>query len=384
MIMPNVIIVRYGEIGTKSPKTRRWFESILLNNIKEALLSEGIEYKNVFAKHGRIIVKTNKAEKSVEVLKRVFGIVSLSPAAEVDGELDKIYKTSLKLFRRKMRALELERPRFRVTARRITKEFPLKSQELAAKVGEYILKNEECRVDLKNYDIEVGIELMEGKAYVYVDKFQGFGGLPVGTQGKIVALLSGGIDSPVAAFLMMKRGCEVIPVHIYVGEKSLEKVRKIWNQLKKYHYGGNSDLIVIKPQEREKVIQTLKQLKKENYTCVFCKYMMVKKADKIAREFGAKGIVMGDSLGQVASQTLENMYIISQASDLPIYRPLVGMDKEEIVAIAKTIGTFELSTLPEDEVPFIPKHPVIRGSWEEFKKLYKAVFGEEPGKRGCQ
>ncbi|RLF81580.1 tRNA 4-thiouridine(8) synthase ThiI [Thermococci archaeon] len=382
--MLNAVIVRYGEIGTKSPKTRRWFESVLTNNIKEALLSEGIEYKKVFARYGRIIVKTNKVKEGIESLKRVFGIVSLSSAAEVDAELEKIYKTSLKLFRRKIRLLELEEPKFRVSARRITKEFPLTSQELAARVGDYILSNEKCKVDLKNYDIEVGIELMEGKAYIYMDKLPGFGGLPIGTQGKVVILLSGGIDSPVAAFLMMKRGCEVIPVHIYSGENTLEKVRKIWNQLKKYHYGGKSDLIVIKPQEREKVIKTLKGLRKENYTYVFCRYMVVKKADEIAKEFGAKGIVMGDSLGQVASQTLENMYMVSQASDLPIYRPLVGMDEEEIVAIAKTIGTFELSTLPEGEISFIPKYPVIRGSWEEFRKLYKVIFGEEPRKRGCQ
>ena len=382
--MLNAVIVRYGEIGTKSPKTRRWFESVLTNNIKEALLSEGIEYKKVFARYGRIIVKTNKVKEGIESLKRVFGIVSLSSAAEVDAELEKIYKTSLKLFRRKIRLLGLEEPKFRVSARRITKEFPLTSQELAARVGDYILSNEKCKVDLKNYDIEVGIELMEGKAYIYMDKLPGFGGLPIGTQGKVVILLSGGIDSPVAAFLMMKRGCEVIPVHIYSGENTLEKVRKIWNQLKKYHYGGKSDLIVIKPQEREKVIKTLKGLRKENYTYVFCRYMVVKKADEIAKEFGAKGIVMGDSLGQVASQTLENMYMVSQASDLPIYRPLVGMDKEEIVTIAKSIGTFEPSTLPEDETPFIPKYPVIRGSWEEFRKLYKVIFGEEPRKRGCQ
>ncbi|RLF86168.1 tRNA 4-thiouridine(8) synthase ThiI [Thermococci archaeon] len=382
--MLNAVIVRYGEIGTKSPKTRRWFESVLTNNIKEALLSEGIEYKKVFARYGRIIVKTNKVKEGIESLKRVFGIVSLSSAAEVDAELEKIYKTSLKLFRRKIRLLGLEEPKFRVSARRITKEFPLTSQELAARVGDYILSNEKCKVDLKNYDIEVGIELMEGKAYIYMDKLPGFGGLPIGTQGKVVILLSGGIDSPVAAFLMMKRGCEVIPVHIYSGENTLEKVRKIWNQLKKYHYGGKSDLIVIKPQEREKVIKTLKGLRKENYTYVFCRYMVVKKADEIAKEFGAKGIVMGDSLGQVASQTLENMYMVSQASDLPIYRPLVGMDEEEIVAIAKTIGTFELSTLPEGEISFIPKYPVIRGSWEEFRKLYKVIFGEEPRKRGCQ
>ncbi len=379
----NVVIVRYGEIGTKSRQTRRWFENILMNNIREALVSEGVDFKKVEAKHGRILVKTNKAREAADVLRRVFGIVSLSPAMEIDAELEKINRTALKLFRRKKRELGIERPKFRVTARRITKEFPLKSPEVQAKVGEYILENEESEVDLHSYDIEVGVELLEGKAYVYVDKIRAWGGLPIGTQGKVVALLSGGIDSPVAAFLMMKRGVEVIPVHIYMGEQTLEKVRKIWSQLKKYHYGGKGELIVIKPENREKIIEKLREMKKEKYTCVFCKYMMVRHADRIAREFGAKGIVMGDSLGQVASQTLENMYIVSQATDLPIYRPLIGMDKEEIVRIAREIGTFELSTLPEDEIPFIPKHPVIRGSWEEFRKIYMAVFGEEPKKRQC-
>lgn len=376
--MFNVVIVRYGEIGTKSRQTRRWFENILMNNIREALVSEGIDFKKVEAKHGRVLVRTNRAKDAVEVLQRVFGIVSLSPAMEVDAEMDKINRTALKLFRKKKRELGLEKPRFRVTARRITKEFPLKSPEVQAKVGEHIFENEESEVNLHNYDIEVGVELMEGKAYVYVDKIRAWGGLPIGTQGKVVALLSGGIDSPVAAFLMMKRGVEVIPVHIYMGEKTLEKVRRIWNRLKKYGYGGKGELIVVKPKERERIVEKLKELKKDKYTCVFCKFNMVRHADKIAREFGAKGIVMGDSLGQVASQTLENMYIVSQASDLPIYRPLIGMDKEEIVRIAKEIGTFELSTLPEDECWCLPKHPVIRGSWEEFKKLHRAVFGKEP------
>ena len=379
--MFNVVIVRYGEIGTKSRQTRRWFENILMNNIREALVSEGIDFKKVEAKHGRVLVRTNKAREAVEVLQRVFGIVSLSPAMEVDAEMERINRTALKLFRKKKRELNFEKPRFRVTARRITKEFPLKSPEIQAKVGEYILENEESEVDLHDYEVEVGVELMEGKAYVYVDKIHAWGGLPIGTQGKVVALLSGGIDSPVAAFLMMKRGVEVIPVHIYMGEKTLEKVRKIWNQLKKYHYGGKGELIVVKPKDREKIVEKLKELGKEKYTCVLCKFNMVRSADKVAKDFGAKGIVMGDSLGQVASQTLENMYIVSQASDLPIYRPLIGMDKEEIVEIAKRIGTFELSTLPEDECWCVPKHPVIRGSWEEFRKIYRRVLGEDPGKR---
>ncbi|WP_456452832.1 tRNA sulfurtransferase, partial [Thermococcus sp.] len=212
--MLSVVIVRYGEIGTKSRHTRRWFESILMNNIREALVSEGVDFTGIEARHGRILVKTDKAREAADVLTRVFGIVSLSPAMEVEGDMEKINKTALKLFRRKKRELNLERPRFRITARRITKEFPLKSPEIQAKVGEYILENEESKVNLHDYDIEVGVEVMEGKAYVFVDKVRAWGGLPIGTQGKVVALLSGGIDSPVAAFLMMKRGVEVIPVHI--------------------------------------------------------------------------------------------------------------------------------------------------------------------------
>ena len=372
--MFNCVIIRYGEIGTKSPQTRRWFEQILMNNIREALVSEGIEYKGVFARHGRIIVRTNKAKESVEVLRRVFGIVSLSPAMEIDAELEKINKVALKLFRKKKRELGLDQPSFRITARRITKEFPLKSPEIQAKVGEFILENENARVDLKNYDIEVGVELMEGKAYVFVDRIKAWGGLPIGTQGKVVAMLSGGIDSSVAAFLMMKRGCEIIPLHIYTGEKTLEKVREVWNRLKMYHYGGKADLIVIRLKEREKILQKLKELGKESYIGIFCKFMGVKVADRIAREFGAKGIVTGDSIGQ-----LEIMYIVSQASELPIYTPLIGLDEEEVVEIAKEIGTFELS----EEVPSSPKHPVIKGSWEEFKRLYREIFGEEPKKRGC-
>ncbi|HIP74768.1 MAG TPA: tRNA 4-thiouridine(8) synthase ThiI, partial [Thermococcus paralvinellae] len=324
--MFNCVIIRYGEIGTKSPQTRRWFEQILMNNIREALVSEGIEYKGVFARHGRIIVKTNKAKESVEVLRRVFGIVSLSPAMEIDAELEKINKVALKLFRKKKRELGLDQPSFRITARRITKEFPLKSPEIQAKVGEFILENENARVDLKNYDIGVGIEIMEGKAYLFVDRIKAWGGLPIGTQGKVVAMLSGGIGSSVAAFLMMKRGCEIIPLHVYTGEKTLEKVREIWNRLKKYHYGGKADLIVIRLKEREKILQKLKELGKESYIYIFCKFMMVKVADKIAREFGAKGIVTGDSIDQ-----LEIMYIVGQASELPIYTPLIGMDREEIV-----------------------------------------------------
>lgn len=372
----NSVVVRYGEIGTKSWRTRRWFEDILMNNIREALVSEEVPYKKIEAMHGRIIVWTARPAEATEVLRRVFGVVSLSPAMAVEAALEKINRTALKLFRRKKRDLGLEKPRFRVSARRITKEFPIKSPDLQKLVGEYVLENEEAVVDLRDYDVEIGIEVMEGKAYVFTDRIKGWGGLPIGTQGKVVALLSGGIDSPVAAFLMMKRGCEVIPVHIYSGEKSLEKVRKIWSVLRRYHYGGKTDLVVVRI-NRDTVHRKLREMKREKYMCLFCKYGMIEAADKVAKEMGAKGIVTGDSLGQVASQTLDNLMIVSRATDLPIYRPLIGMDKEEIVSIAKAIGTFELSSLPEDPCPYVPRHPIIRGSPGEFQKLRKALKERE-------
>ncbi|WP_048056070.1 tRNA 4-thiouridine(8) synthase ThiI [Pyrococcus sp. ST04] len=304
----NTVIVRYGEIGTKSRQTRTWFERILINNIREALTTEEIEYKSVFAKHGRVIVRTNNAEEASKVLLRVFGIVSLSPALEVDASLDKINKTALTLFRRKKRQLNIDKPRFRVTARRITKEFPLNSIELQAKVGEFILENEESVVDLHNYDIEVGIEIMEGKAYIFTEKIKGWGGLPIGTQGKMIGLLSGK-NSALAMFLMMKRGVEIIPVHIRESEESVENARKLWNILEMYNYGGKGRLIVV---------DTITSVK------------------KIIREFGAKGIVKGSRKElneEFENEIMEDKRLFS----VPVYYPLVALPEDYIKDVARRI-----------------------------------------------
>ncbi len=188
--------------------------------------------------------------------------------------------------------------------------------------------------------------------------------------------MSGGIDSPVAAYLMLAKGAEVIPVHMHVGEKTDEKVGLIAKKLAEY--GPVEEPIIVEPKERNRVIPKLREMGKEKYTCVLCKFRMVKAAESVALERGAKAIVMGDSIGQVASQTLDNILIVSRATRLPIIRPLVGLDKEEIVRIAKDIGTFELSVLPEDECWCVPRHPVIRGSWGEFVKIHRALFGREP------
>lgn len=193
---------------------------------------------------------------------------------------------------------------------------------------------------------------------------------------KVVALLSGGIDSPVAAYLALAKGATVIPVHMHVGPKTDEKVRLIARKLSEY--GDVEEPIIVEPKERDRVIPMLREMGKEKYTCVLCKFRMVRAAEAVALERGAGAIVMGDSIGQVASQTLDNILIVSRATSLPIIRPLVGLDKEEIVRIAKEIGTFELSTLPEESCWCVPRHPVIRGSWGEFVKIHRALFGREP------
>ena len=189
---------------------------------------------------------------------------------------------------------------------------------------------------------------------------------------KAVALLSSGIDSPVAVYLMLRRGVEVVPVHFRQDPIKEEKVRELWVVLSKY--GKLDELIVVDfAEEHVPVFERLKELKKERWTCVFCKWLMLRRACRIGHEVGASAIITGDSLGQVASQTLDNLMIVSSASDLPVLRPLIGMDKEEIVKIAKEIGTFEISAREEPPCPFTPRYPIVRGSPGGFRKVLEEL-----------
>ncbi|WP_048159942.1 7-cyano-7-deazaguanine synthase [Thermococcus barophilus] len=192
---------------------------------------------------------------------------------------------------------------------------------------------------------------------------------------KAVALLSSGIDSPVAIYLMLKKGLEVIPIHFKQDEGKYKKVQKIWKQLKELYPERLKELVVVDVYEYQApVFEKIMEMKKHKWICVFCKFTMYRKATEIARENGALAIITGDSLGQVASQTLDNLFIISLATDLPILRPLIGLDKEEVIKIAKKIGTFDISIEPEEGCPFVPKHPIIRGSLGEFRRIYKEIF----------
>ena len=189
---------------------------------------------------------------------------------------------------------------------------------------------------------------------------------------KAVALLSSGIDSPVAVYLMLRKGVEVVPVHFRQDPIKEEKVHELWEVLR--GYGKLDELITVDfAEEHVPVFEELRELGKERWTCVFCKWLMLRRACRIGHEVGARAVVTGDSLGQVASQTLDNLLIVSSASDLPVLRPLIGLDKEEIVRIAKEIGTFEISSREEPDCPFTPRHPIVRGSPGEFARVLARI-----------
>ena len=192
---------------------------------------------------------------------------------------------------------------------------------------------------------------------------------------KAVALLSSGIDSPVAIYLMLRKGFEITPVHFRQSGTKESKVFELCEVLGKYGK-LNEPVIVDAYEEQAPMFSKLAEIGKAKWTCLFCKYMMLRKACRVGHEIGARAIVTGDSLGQVASQTLDNLMIISRASDLPILRPLIGLDKEEIVRIAKEIGTFDISIEPEESCPFVPRYPIVRGSLGEFERIRERLVRE--------
>ena len=192
---------------------------------------------------------------------------------------------------------------------------------------------------------------------------------------KAVALLSSGIDSPVAIYLMLKKGLEITPIHFRQSPRKESKAMELYEILKRYGK-LNEPVVVDAYEEQAPAFSKLAEIGKAKWTCLFCKWTMVRRACRVGHGLGAKAIVTGDSLGQVASQTLDNLMIISSASDLPVLRPLIGMDKEEIVGIAREIGTFEVSIEPEEPCPFVPRHPIIRGSPGEFLRIKERLMEE--------
>ena len=347
------ILIKYGETWLKSEPVRREFENKLIKNIKSSLI--GLNFK-IWKERGRIFIETNDMKKTLEVLKGIFGIVSFSPCLVCEKNLKRIEEEIKKILDKKKT--------FKIKTKRGDKKFPLISPEISKKLG-MDLEKQGYKVDLKNPEQIIYVEIRK-KAYIYKEKFSGPGGFPLGTQGKVISLFSGGIDSPVATWLMMKRGCEIVLLHFdnqpYTDKKNLERAKKVAKALKKWYKGHDLKFYVIKHGENlKKIIENCPR----NLTCLICKRIMYRIANKIAEKENALGIVTGESLGQVASQTLENLNILNQSSTLIVFRPLISFDKTKIEEIAKKIGTFNYSILPAKTCSAAPKKPRTRGRIKE-------------------
>ncbi len=373
------IICYYSEIALKRGN-RKFFEERLIKNIKKKLPS-GL-YSSVKRISGRILIELTekgREEKSfvADRIKLVFGIHSFAFSEMTDQDIDNIKKVALRLI--KKRKIET----FKIATKRSQKSFPLSSQEINEVVGEHILKEVKgIKVSLKKPDSTCFIEVVEKNTFLSTEKIVAHGGLPIGVSGKAISLLSGGIDSPVASFLAMKRGIELIFVHFHsypeTSQASISKVKKLAKKLNEYQDESKLYLIPISKAQREISLKVNERLR-----VIFYRRLMFKIAERIAQKSGVKAIITGESVGQVASQTIDNMRAIEAGLDLLIIRPLVSYDKESIVKKAKEIKTFETSIIAHEDScsRFIPRHPETKAQLkdvlEEEKKIDIESMAEE-------
>ncbi|NLZ25842.1 MAG: tRNA 4-thiouridine(8) synthase ThiI [Clostridiales bacterium] len=371
--MERVIIVRFGEIFLKG-KNRDYFESLLIKNIKFSL--EKFNYK--FARsQGRYFIESydiNDEAEIINALKKTFGIISLSVADKVSTDFENSFLPVKEAALKSL--LENEKNNtFRITAKRAEKRIPLTSMQIAAEIGGYILKNSTAKVDLFNPDVEIFTDVREnGYTYVYSKVISAAGGLPVGCSDKGMLLLSGGIDSPVAAYMMAKRGMKLCAVHFssppYTSEMAKEKVIKLRDIVAEYC----TDIKLIVVPFTDVQLAIYEKCPAEFMITILRRFMM-RAAERLAKEYACQALVTGESLGQVASQTVFSMACSESVTKMPVLRPLVGLDKQEIMEIAKKIGTYDTSILPYEDccTIFLPKNPVIKPKIETAEKFESAL-----------
>lgn len=370
------ILIRYGELSLKG-KNRNTFIKQLYENIKKA--TKGFPTLEIERQHDRmyIYLHDEDANQVKEVISKVFGISSFSFAIKTNSDMDEIIQAC-------MQALPLqEKKTFKVAARRSDKNFPIISDQINRMVATSILKNSEWKVDVHNPDVKIVIEVHADATYIMTDKYLGAGGYPVGVGGKAMVLLSGGIDSPVASYLMMKRGVRIECIHYasppYTSENAKEKVM----ELARLVSGYQGDLLVhIVPFTNLQL--AIYQNADESYAITLMRRMMMRIAAGLAQNRKALAICTGESVGQVASQTLESMVAINEVTNLPMIRPVVCMDKIEIIDLAKKIGTYETSILPYEDccTIFTPKNPVTKPRVDKCKQ-YEARFDYEALVQEC-
>ena len=362
------VVVHYQEIALKG-KNRPWFIGRLLGHIRRA--TADLDVRSVRSLMGRIEIVTGPAASFEEIkdrLQYVFGIANFSEARRAPAELDAL-GTAL------LADLAGHTPAsFRIRARRADKRFPLSSPEIERRLGARVQQAFGWRVDLENPDLTVNVELLSGDAFYSFGRYRGPGGLPAGVSGRVACLLSGGIDSPVAAYRMMRRGCTAQLIHFhsypFLEATSQEKVRDIARLLARYQLRVRLVQVPFGALQRQVVVAAPAALR-----VVIYRRLMMRIAEALGRRSGALALVTGEVVGQVASQTLENIAVIASVCTMPVLRPLIGMDKEEITAEAERIGTYRISIVPDQDCCqlFSPRHPATRATADELEAAEAAL-----------
>lgn len=357
------ILVRYGELSTKG-RNRKQFISHLRNNIRFSFVD--LPNIKIQAERDRMFLTStedSEIDALIERLPKIFGIQSFSPVASCSKDIDDIQATALKI----MESLDSHEKTFRVTVKRSDKFFPLDTYELQSLVASNVLREySTLKVQMKKPEIDLRIEVLNDAVYMMAQVISGAGGMPLGSNGRTLLMLSGGIDSPVAGYMLLKRGVRLDAIHFhsppFTSERSKEKVMDLANQLS--HFGATVRLHVIPFTDIQQSIQA--QIP-ENVSMTTTRRLMMKIADLVREDIGALGIVTGESLGQVASQTLESLTAINAVTTTPIFRPLISMDKLDIIDIAREIGTYETSILPYEDccTIFTPSCPKTKPKLEK-------------------
>ncbi|MEE1320126.1 MAG: tRNA uracil 4-sulfurtransferase ThiI [Acutalibacteraceae bacterium] len=366
--MKEVLLIKNGELALKG-LNRSTFEDILVKNIKRRLAATVGKFS--FTKSQSTIVAEAKDEdvdfeKAVEVLSKVFGIAAFSRAAVCEKDFESIKNTALEYLGDDLRQVKT----FKVNAKRSDKRFPMTSPEICREVGAHLLRNiHTLSVDVHNPDIIVTVEVRDNNVFIHGNQIKGAGGMPVGSAGRVALLISGGIDSPVAGWMMAKRGLQLDAIHFaappYTSKKAEMKVHDLASIVAKY--SGRINFAVVNFTE---IQETIKEKCPEELFTIIMRRLMMKIAVRLAEKDGCGALVTGESLGQVASQTLGAIACTDAAVDMPVFRPLIGMDKDEIITISRKIGAFETSILPYEDccTVFTPKHPRTRPTIELIEK----------------
>jgi len=357
------LVLRVGELFLKG-RNRHLFEQALERNVRRALA--GRDDVRVWAEHGRLFVRGAADRDLLERLEWVFGLSSLSPAVFCEKRIETITAEAVRLARSRAAGAAT----FAIAARRSDKQFDHTSTDIGRVVGAAVAEATGLGVDLEQHDLAVGVEVGRSWTFLWVERHPGAGGLPVGTAGRVALLLSGGIDSPVAGHLLQKRGLELAAVYFhafpYTGDGAREKVRELAGLLARRQNGLRLFVVPF-----AKLQELLRDGAQPSYLVLLYRRAMIRIAEALARRERIKALATGESLGQVASQTLANLTTVEDAATLPILRPLIAYDKAETIELGRRIGSYEISIRPHDDccTLFVPRHPETKGLPAKARRL---------------